>query len=292
MRSMTGFGRGTAEQDGNQVAVEISAVNSRKQTDIRFAMPRELGALEAKLRKRLQDAVHRGSLTVLVTYETNADNRRNRVHIDSELGMHLVGTLKQLAQDTGISDDIRVSDLLLMPGLVSESLAIPLGELERPALEALDKAIADLHRMQSVEGEALRLDFADRHTRLQQLVTDVDEAAPQVVAHYRDALRNRIEALGVEVNLNDERLAKEVAFMAERSDVTEEAVRLRSHLEQFRERIEADEPVGRVLEFLCQEMSREASTICAKGGDCRTAEIGLQLKTELARIREQVMNVE
>jgi len=292
MRSMTGFGRSTVSHDGNQVTIELSAVNSRKQADIRVTIPRELGALEAKLRKRLQKAIHRGSVTALFTYEINAESRKTRIRIDTEVAAHVIQELSELASRTGISNEIRVGDLLLVPGLVSESMTAPLDSLEELAEKAMDLAIDDLQLMQDAEGEALRQDLAGRHARLKTLVAEVRKAAPQALAHYRDTLHKRIEALGVELELDDERLAKEVAFVAERSDITEETVRLESHLGQFAERLSSDEPVGRALEFLCQEMGREISTLCAKAADCGTTEIGLELRTELARIREQVMNVE
>ncbi len=292
MRSMTGYGRGSATRAGNRVTIEISAVNSRKQADIRFALPRELAALEPVLRGLVQQRVHRGSLTVTLAYELAPEHRVGKVRIDEEVGAHVVAQLRELARQAGIGDEIKAGDLLAVPGVVVEDLDLPTDEIESLAAEAVTEALAETRRMQQTEGDALRADLEERHAELQRLVQAILERSDEAVSHYRDRLKERIEKLDVELSVDDERLAKEVAFFADKSDITEELVRLQSHLSQFKELFTSDEPAGKAMEFLSQEMNREASTICAKTRDTKLIALGLALKNELNRVREQILNIE
>ncbi|MBT3380529.1 MAG: YicC family protein [Lentisphaerae bacterium] len=292
MKSMTGFGRTEAECDGTTVTVQLSAVNSRKQAELRFAMPRELAALEPDLRNRLRNVVTRGSYTIAIDYELAPEKRKQMVRIDTEVGRHIVETLKKLAEETGIESDIRISDLLAVPGIVAEELAPPLGEIKQAAGEALEGALNELRDMQATEGEALRDDLLERHREMGDLLAQIKGRETEAVLHYRDRLKAKIEHLGVDLTLDDARLAKEVAFYAERSDISEEVVRLESHLQQFRELLDSDDAQGRPLEFIGQEMNREVSTLCAKSRETTLAEMGLALRNELGKVREQVLNVE
>lgn len=292
MKSMTGFGQATAECDGTAVTVQLSAVNSRKQAELRFAMPRELAAIEPSLRRKLRDVVARGSYTVAVDYELAPENRKQAVRIDTVVGRHVVDTLKQLARETGIESNIRISDLLSIPGIVAEDLAPPLEEITQAAEDALQDALRELRAMQAAEGEALRRDLLEKHETMSRQLDEIRGRAEEAVFHYRDRLKAKIERLGVDLTLDDARLAKEVAFSAERSDISEEVVRLESHLQQFRELLDDDDAQGRPLEFLGQEMNREISTLCAKSRETTLAEIGLALRNELGKVREQILNVE
>jgi len=292
VRSMTGFGRATAECDGTTVTIQLSAVNSRKQAELRFAMPRELAAIEPTLRRRLRDTVTRGSYTVAVDYELDPESRKQTVRIDTVVGRHVVDTLKQLARETGIESNIRISDLLSVPGIVAEELAPPLEVITQAAEAALQDALRELRAMQTTEGEALRRDLLEKHETMSRQLDAIKGRAEEAVIHCRDRLKAKIERLGVELTLDDARLAKEVAFYAERSDISEEVVRLESHLQQFRELLDAEDAQGRPIEFLGQEMNREVSTLCAKSRETTLAEMGLALRNELGKVREQILNVE
>jgi uncharacterized protein (TIGR00255 family) len=289
---MTGYGRGTVERDGTRAGVEISAVN-RRQADIRIVLPKELASQEPLLRARVQKAISRGCLTVSVSYDLSPECRREQVQVDMAVAAHVVGKLRQLARTIGISDHLTLADLVSLPGIVTAADDQgPMALLQDLVLAALDKALSELKRMQAEEGAALEQDLRGRCGRLAEMIARIRQDEQEVVRQYRDRLRKRIALLGLDLSVDDERLAKEVAFLAERSDIAEETVRLSSHLDQMRELLAATEPVGRALEFLCQEMGREINTMAAKTCDTAVADLALQFKNELGRIREQVCNVE
>ena len=289
---MTGFGQGTATCAGNQVNIEISAVNNRKFADIRFAIPRELASVEPVLKKKIRETVPRGCLTVSLTYELNPEARKAKFKIDSTSASAILQSLQEFAQKTGISAEVGVRDLLLIPGIVSEVPPATLADLSEPTCNALDQALAELRRMQLTEGEVLQHDLLDRRTTLLNLANKIEGKAADVTIHYQSRLHERIKQLGIEISLDDERLAREVALFADRSDITEEVVRIKSHLQQFDELLASSEPIGRALEFLSQEINREISTLSAKASDTTIADFALTFKTELGKVREQILNVE
>jgi len=291
MRSMTGFGRAAVEKDGNRVAVELAAVNSKKRSDIRTAIPRELSGLDPVIKRRIGQVIRRGSITVSVTYGLNPEAQCETLQIETQLAKHLINRLKALAQETGISDDITLRDLIALPGIISAGITSPTEHLREIALQALDQALEALLSMQQDEGGALKQDLQERLRRLVQITKEIAAQSDTVLTFYCTRLRERMALLGVDATVNQECIAKEAALYAERSDITEEVVRLRSHLQQFSDKLEADEEVGRALEFITQEMSREISTVCAKTPGQETAGLGLKFKIELGKIREQIMNV-
>jgi uncharacterized protein (TIGR00255 family) len=292
MNSMTGFGRGVADRDGDSVVVEVAAVNSRKQTDIRVVMPRELSALEPMLKQRVQERVSRGTLTVAVQYSLAPQRRVESLDIDATFAAEVARRRRDVAETAGIEPRITLSDLLQVPGVLNSSASAPAESLRDVALEALDDALDGLRAMQRAEGGKLAGDLGNRLATVRDRVHAIALRADEALVQHRQRLRERIALLGVELPIDDDRLAREVAFYAEKSDITEEVVRLRSHLDQFGELLEEDRDVGRELEFLCQEMSREAATIGAKTSETVIAEVVITVKAELARIREQVLNVE
>lgn len=292
MNSMTGFGRGVAEQDGSTVVVEVAAVNSRKQSDIRVIMPRELSAIEPQFRQRIQERVSRGTLAVTVQYSLAPERRAESLVIDLRLGAEAARRLRELAVAAGLEPRLTLADLLAVPGVVGSSAESPAEQVRELAAEALEEALDGLRTMQRAEGEKLRHDLENRLATIRDRVESIAVRADEALLLQRQRLQERIAVLGVDLPIDDERLAREVAFYAEKSDITEEVVRLRSHLDQFADLLEEDRDVGRELEFLCQEMNREATTVGSKTTETGIAELGISMKAELARIREQVMNVE
>lgn len=291
MNSMTGFGRGTAEREGTSVVVEIAAVNGRRQTDIRVTLPRELSTLEPVLRQHVQERVSRGTVTVAVQYTLAPEQRAEALTIDVPFAAEVVRRLREVAAATGLDPRLSLADLLLVPGILGNPAA-PGEDVRELVVEALDEALDALRSMQRAEGEKLRGDLEGRLAAIADQLESIAVRADEALVQHRDRLRQRISLLGVDLPADDERLAREVALAAERSDITEEIVRLRSHVERFGDLLEEDRDVGRELEFLCQEMSREAGTIAAKTSDTAIAETVVTLKAELARVREQVLNVE
>ena len=292
MKSMTGYGRATTSADGNQVTVEVSAVNSRKQVDMRFAIPRELGMLEPVLRQQIQDQLSRGSLYVALSYVLNPAARKQMAQVDLDMACHVAANLREVATKTGINGEITLQDILSVPGVVVEAASSPYEPLKDLAVAALKDALTALDDMRNREGVKLQEDLLMRRQTMIDLVDKITARGDEALMLQKQRLRERIAALGVELTLDDERLAKELAFFAERADITEELVRLRSHLDQYGELLISNNDPGRNLDFLGQEMNREVSTLAAKTADLSISNWALALKAELARIREQIMNIE
>ncbi len=293
MKSMTGYGRATAASEGNQVTVEISAVNSRKQVDMRFVMPKELNMLEPELRRIVQRQLSRGSLTIMLTYQLSQEARDGTACIDIAMAQHVARALRDMATECGLSsNEPTIQDLLTVPGVIKATDDAPATVLKALAEKALNGALAELDAMRNREGAALQADLLSRGKMVAELVEKIAAREDEALQQQKKRLQERIAALGVELTLDDERLCKEMAFYAEKADITEEVVRLRSHLVQYEELLHSEEDPGRNLDFLGQEMNREVNTLGAKTADLTISNLGLALKGEIARIREQVMNVE
>ncbi len=292
MRSMTGYGRGTAERDGTRVTVQIAAVNSKKQAEIRCSIPRELGGIEPFVRQELQARIERGSLNVNLAYELGPDWRGRAVSLDLDVAGHVLAELREFAARHGLAADIRVGELLAVPGVTQQRSDLPDELLQELALAALGQAIDELNTMRRAEGVTLARDLRERCAAMQTAVAAVAERADLAQIQHRDRLVERIAKLGIELAADDERLAREVAFCVDRSDITEELVRLRSHLDQFAALLDEDGAVGRKLDFLGQEIGREIGTLGAKTADTAISERVIDFKVELGRVREQLLNVE
>lgn len=294
MQSMTGFGHARITEDGTSVTVDVSGVN-RKHQDIRFVLPRELSVLEAALKPQVQHHIARGCVTVSVTYELSAEQRKHQLQIDRPLAQHVADQLRELGDKLGLQGNLTLSDLIAIPGILQDQpAALPVELIRTLAEQALQHAMIEMLEKRSAEGAHLQKDLYKRTQRMLALVEQIESNTGQVLETYRQRVQERIADFGLDIADNDERLAKELAFLAQRSDITEEIVRLKSHLRQVLDKLtgESEEPGGRALEFLCQEMHREFNTLSAKTGDCGIADLALEGKAELARIREQVQNVE
>jgi uncharacterized protein (TIGR00255 family) len=290
--SMTGFGRADFEVAGAGYQVEVRSVNQRH-LDLQVRLPRALGRFEAELRRRLQGKFARGKVELAVN--GRAGSSLETLRLDADVAARYVDAARELAARHALGGALDVGTLLALPGvarLAEPELPEPVfaAALAGAAERAADEAVA----MRRAEGEALERDLRARLARLDELVARVEERAATVQAAARERLRKRAEQLAAETGLADPaRLAQELVWAADRLDVTEELVRLRSHGEQFRAALAGDAGgVGRRLEFLLQEMSRETNTIGSKAGDAPVAHLVVELKTELERMREQVLNVE
>jgi uncharacterized protein (TIGR00255 family) len=290
--SMTGFGRAEFEVAGAGYQVELRSVNQRH-LDLQVRLPRALARFEPELRRLLQSRFARGKVELSVSGRPGAVTETLR--IDSAVAARYVEVARELAGRHGLGGSLGIDRLLALPGVAR--LAEP--EVPEPAFAAeltaaSERAADELSAMRRAEGEVLARDLRARVARVEQLALRVEERAGGVQTAARDKLRKRAEQLAAETGLADPaRLAQELVWAADRLDVTEELVRLRSHGEQFRAALEgAAGGVGRRLEFLLQEMAREANTIGSKGADAPVAHLVVDLKTELERMREQVLNVE
>lgn len=285
---MTGYGRGTAEGDGLKVIVELSSLN-RKQLDVAAALPREWAGQETKVRQTIAGFITRGRVQARVTVERISGSDRSAV-ADAALLADYKAKLRELI---GEEPPLTVPDLLRLPGVLDfrETVAAP-ERIEGLLDIALGQAIEAWNTMRMAEGAHLRADIEARLDAVEAGVTAMDARAPVVLMAQREQLGARLEQAGFDLDLNDERITRELALFADRCDTSEERVRLRSHLAQFRQLLEENEPPGRTMDFLLQEINREVNTVGAKAADGPMARQVVAAKTELEKIREQAQNVE
>lgn len=295
IRSMTGYGSAAFEVEGAGFEVEVRSVNHRH-LDVKARLPRGLASFETELRAQVAERLARGKVDLTVRATPGAA-LADAVELDLEVAARYLEAARRLREEHGVGGELDVQALLSLPG-VARVVERELGEESaRAALRAaLAAALDGLVAMRDAEGAALDRDLRARLERLEALTREIESRAGEVQRAVRDRLRKRAEQLRDETGLLDEaRLHQELVFAADRLDVTEECVRLRSHVAQFRSVLDAAgprEPAGRRLDFLLQEMGREANTIGSKSADAPVAHRVVELKTELERIREQVQNVE
>lgn len=287
MNSMTGFGSGTAQWQGRTVAVQVNSVN-RRGLDVSVALPDAWDSLEAAAAEAVRRVVLRGKVHVSIELETGAEGPE----WDEEAVGRTLGRLEALAAARGLP--FRPSAELLWE-VVRATSGVRAGSVDEawPAVEsALATALRGLVAMRAREGETLLVDFLGRLAQVHGHVEAIAARAPAVVPAYREQLLQRLRAAGLELDLRDERVLKEVALFAERIDITEEITRLRSHLAQLRDLLRAPGEVGRKGDFLLQEIGREVNTIGSKANDLAISQRVLECKNELERVREQLANVE
>jgi uncharacterized protein (TIGR00255 family) len=288
---MTAFGRGEAEADGFRFTVEVRSVNHRF-CDIQVKLARRYSHFEEEIRKRVASSFFRGRIEVSVTAD-EALERAEHLAVDLELTKTYVRLLRSLQEELGLGGDIRLEALLTFRDIftVREDEATHERAWEVLA-EALKGAISTCLRMRAEEGAAIAADFSQRLQHLDELVGEIEARAPLVTREAKDRIRERIQVLLGDVPLDEARLAQEAAILADKNEITEELVRLRSHLQQFRDQCQAAGPRGRQLEFVLQEIHREVNTVGSKANDLAVAQQVIQAKAELERLREQVQNVE
>lgn len=293
-RSMTGFGRGEATLAGQTITVEIKSVNNRY-CDVQVRLPRSLFALEVGFRNRCQTAVGRGKLDCSVNYEDRGESERS-IHIDKALASAYDKVLSELGDHLGRP---WTPDVRYISGLPDVMKA----EDKKPDLEAIGKllesaqaqALEQLQDMKTAEGVRLTTDILNGCQRMEELLAEVEERAPKVPEAYRARLTERIASLLApeqQAFFDEQRLAAEVLFFADKADIHEEVIRLRSHLKEMKEVVVRTEPVGKKLDFFCQEVNREVNTIGSKANDLQLTKQAIEMKAVLETIREQVQNLE
>ena len=293
MKSMTGYGRGEGAQEGFKVTVELSSVN-RRQSEIAVYLPRELEPLESRLRDEINRRIARGRLTVKVALHAADGSWTGQVKLNATLAKAYARELNRLARDLKLPDPVTLEVLVRAPGVLQTEEGLSDAAAFWPAVEkALRQALDALIRMREREGAHLSRDLQKRMMLVRRSVERVRKQAPEVLKRYQEQLRERVKNAGLETPaVDDERLLKEIVYFADRSDISEELTRLRSHFEQFADCLKAKEPVGRTLDFLAQEMNREVNTIGSKANDSLISREVVTLKAELEKFREQVQNVE
>lgn len=289
MKSMTGYGKGEADHEGRRFVVEVKSVNHRY-CEISSRLPRQYASLEGKLKKVIGSRIYRGKVDVTLVTGAGQEGKAS-LEVNEALASEYYSTLRSLKKRLGIAGDITMRDLISVPNIITfkeEALDI---ERDWPFIEtAINSSLDALDDMMRAEGDALAVEIAGRLERIAGAKEEVAKRAPQVIEFYKVKLAERVSSLGYE--LDQSRLAQEVALFADKCDISEELVRLGSHLEQFRLISVSPEPAGRKLDFLIQEINREINTIGSKGNDAMISHKVVEMKAELEKIREQVQNIE
>ncbi len=294
MKSMTGFGRGECEKLGRQFTVEIKTVNHRY-LEPNIRMPHQFQALEASIRAIMKERIARGKADVSIRYTNHSDDQ-GTVWVNETKLSEYVSALRKAAENVGLTDDLALSKVLNLPGVVESEMAEEdLEEIKVILTEALDLAIDDLDAMRLREGETLKLDFKSKLDELEEHVVEIEKIAPRVVEGYKTRLYERMDQYldkAKTQQLDEGRLETEVTLFADRCCIDEELTRLHSHIKQYRQLIEKKEPIGRQLDFLTQELNRESNTIASKSNDLEITRHALAMKNIVEKIREQIQNIE
>lgn len=293
MRSMTGFGRGCADaaDAGISIQVEINSVN-KKTLDVQISAPREWSGFEAPCNEWLKGAFQRGRVHVQVKLDSTQGSP-DGLQLNQKAMAQSLSALRRFAEAQGLDFKPDGSFLLELARSVKDSGSLPdWTELEAPLKEAFSEALADIQSMRQKEGTALAADLKERIAELNDFRQQIETHAKGTTGQYRDALLERLKQLDLDLDPTDERVLKEIAIFADRSDISEETTRLASHFEQFQDFLESDEATGRKMDFLCQEIHREFNTTGSKSNGIEITRLVIEGKNALERVREQVQNIE
>ena len=291
MKSMTGFGNGEILKDDLIYRVEISSVN-RKQADIVISLPRELVSLETRVRKIVKKSISRGRVNVNIHVKASS-SEGGMLNVIEGLAQQYYLALEKLESKLNNESLRKNFDPMRANGVITFGVDLPEPEDAWSIIEGtVSEAIKNLIQMRLNEGEYLKADLESRLNIMRSNLDRISNRSSKVVEYHRENLFKRLSASGLDLNLDDERVVKEIGILAERCDISEEITRLQSHFIQSEKYFNSEEAVGRPLDFLVQEISRELNTIGSKANDAEIAQIIVESKTELEKIREQVQNVE
>lgn len=291
IKSMTGFGRCETAENNRKFTVEMKSVNHRY-LDVNIKMPKALGIFESAVRTELKNYISRGKVDVFITFEDLSESR-STVRYNREVAEEYLKYLNRMAEDFGLDNDIRVSTLSKYPDVLTMEEA----DVDQEELwTELQKAVAGAAKMfvetRIVEGGHLRDDLIDKLDGMGKLVDFISERSPEIIAEYRQKLEDRVRELLADTTVDEGRLLTEVTIFADKVCVDEEIVRLRSHIETTRNTLLGGGSIGRKLDFIAQEMNREANTILSKASDLEISNCAIELKTEIEKVREQIQNIE
>jgi uncharacterized protein (TIGR00255 family) len=293
VRSMTGYGRAEAILDGQKMVVEIKSLNHRF-LEISLRIPASLSALEMEIKKKIAEPLLRGKIDATIRRDVQGSSENSHpIALNLPLAQNYYNLLTQLKQSLGLKDDIRMEMIAAQKDifLPVESFQDITVLWQRLAM-VLDEALAGLVDMRRREGEILARDLSARIDLMALLLSGIEAKAPRVVLEYQRRLTDRVREMTSGLMIDEARLSQEVAMFAEKSDITEEIVRFRSHIGQFQEMLNSEDAIGRKVDFLIQEMNREINTIGSKSSDADISKQVIEIKSELAKIREQVQNLE
>ncbi len=291
LKSMTGFGRSEMVTAERKIIVEIKAVNHRY-CDITIKMPKKLSFFEAGIRNLLKQYISRGKVDVFISYEDYTENK-TCVRYNSDIAKEYMNALNQMASDFDLDNDVKVSSLSRYPDVLElEEQTVDEGELWSDIEKVIKEAAEKFVEARITEGTHLKQDMLAKLDSMLDCVTFVEERSPEIIKEYRARLTAKVEELLGDTKLDESVLATEITIFADKICVDEETVRLRSHIKNVKETLEEAENVGRKLDFIAQEMNREANTILSKANDLEVSNRAIDLKTEIEKVREQIQNIE
>ena len=291
IKSMTGFGRCEIQKESRKFTVELKSVNHRY-LDVNIRMPKKLNFFETAIRTLLKSYANRGKIDIFITYE-DISQAQVSVKYNAALAAEYLKYLRQMEEEFGLENDVRVSTLSRYPEVFTmEEQSEDEEELWNGLKEALEGAFGQFVETRRAAGENLKKDILSKLDSLEKEIVFVEERSPQIVAEYRAKLEDKMKELLADTQIEDSRIAAEVILFADKICTDEEVVRLKSHIQHMRNTLEEKEGIGRKLDFIAQEMNREANTILSKANDLEVSNHAITLKTEIEKIREQIQNIE
>lgn len=291
IKSMTGFGRCEVLKDSRKFTVELKSVNHRY-LDVNIRMPKKLNFFETSIRTLLKSYADRGKVDIFITYEDLSQSQVS-VKYNAALAAEYLKYLNQMAEEFSLDNDVRVSTLSRYPEVFTmEECSEDEDELWNGLKEALEGAFSQFVEMRTKEGERLKEDILLKLDLLSEQIRFIEERSPQIIAEYRTKLEEKMRELLEDTQIDNNRIAAEVILFADKICTDEEVVRLKSHIQHMKETLEESNGIGRKLDFIAQEMNREANTILSKANDLDISNRAISLKTEIEKIREQIQNIE
>ena len=291
IRSMTGYGRYEAENEESRLVVEIKSVNHRY-CDISIRLPKILNPYENQIRKQLKEKISRGKVDVFITYE-NIAKGEECIAYHPDMARAYVNLIRQLSDDFSLNTGLDASMLSRYPDVYTmEEIHIDEDKLQKLVKTTVEGALLQFLKSRETEGELLKNDLLNKLTLLEDVTNQIEKRSPQVFTDYKERLTAKIKETLADNKLDESVLATELVIYADKICVDEELVRLKSHIQHMREILETEETVGRKLDFMTQELNREANTTLSKANDIIIADLGIILKTEIEKFREQIQNLE
>jgi len=291
IKSMTGFGRCEITEGQRKFTVELKGVNHRY-LDVNIRMPKKLNFFETSIRNLLKQYAQRGKVDIFITYEDTSENQVS-LKYNATLAAEYLSYFKQMEESFGLDNDIRVSTLSRYPEVLTmEEQVIDEEELWNGLQKALEGAFSQFVETRITEGENLKRDILAKLDEMLELVAYIETRSPEIITEYRAKLENKVKELLEDAQIDEGRIAAEVVIFADKICTDEETVRLKSHIEHMKKTLQANEGIGRKLDFIAQEMNREANTILSKANDLEVSNHAIDLKTGIEKVREQIQNIE
>lgn len=291
IKSMTGFGRCELSNEKRKITVELKSVNHRY-LDVNIRMPKKLNFFESAIRTLLKEYMQRGKVDMFISYEDYSEQTL-AVKYNATIAKEYLTYLQQMADEFNLENDIRVSSLSRYPEVLTmEEQSADEDELWSDLSQAIREACTQFVATRTTEGEHLKQDLVEKLHHMRDNVDKVEQRAPQIIAEYRSKLMEKVNKLLGDTQIDEARLSTEIVLFADKICTDEETVRLKSHITSMLNALERSEGIGRKLDFIAQEMNREANTILSKSNDLETSDIAIELKTEIEKVREQIQNIE